>query len=246
MKNAHLAPTFTDTQARFATAMRDPRQGKPLSGVALYHSLLVNNLSEVLRPCFPVLLSFLNRDLWYDLVRDFLREHCAQTALFYEVPAEFVQYVASRKSESLPYPFFAELAHYEWMELALEVAEDPQSTSSISHCKMDEVVHTSAVALLCQYEYPVHQISANYLPSEAPKESTWILMYRDTSDVVRFIHYNRLSARLWQLLNTASMTGKQAVHMLQEEMQTSNASIEEYAKDLLQEWCELGLLYKIG
>ena len=235
-------PQFDRVQSRFCDVIRHPKANNMMQGVALYHELLVNNLSEILQHCFPVLKQILQRQQWYDLIRHFLREHPAKTALFHELPAEFVQYLAKQNGSRLPYPFIAELAHYEWIELALEILEDIAPEPLAFSAIMDKCLYTSKLACLCQYAYPVHRISRRYLPREASAEPTWILADRNAHDIVEFIHCNRASARLWQLLDTQSLTGTQALHVLQKELSSAESSTQKHIEDLLSSWYALGLL----
>jgi hypothetical protein len=235
-------PLFDDIRDQFSALVRDPKSSGMACDVSLYHELVVNNLAEILQDCFPVLLSILKHELWYALVQSFLCEYASKSALFYEVPSEFVKYLTKQKIDRLPYPFVAELAHYEWIELAVEILEDPKPAPCHSYISMEKRLSTSELACLCRYTYPVHRIGVQYLPSKPPIEPTWMLVYRNAEDVVEFIHCNRASARLWQLIDTHTINGYQAIAMFKKEMPASHASIQENAEHLLMRWGALGLL----
>ena len=46
------------------------------------------------------------------------------------------------------------------------------------------------------YQYPVHQISPDYLPETPPEVPTYLLVYRRRDDEVGFLELNTVSARL--------------------------------------------------
>ena len=62
---------------------------------------------------------------WHALVRAFIDQHRCHTPYFLEISQEFVQFLMQdyRPLASDP-PFLAELAHYEWVELALDIAQE--------------------------------------------------------------------------------------------------------------------------
>ena len=60
---------------------------------------------------------------WHALVHDFYRDHRCSTPLFPELPREFIQYLQARDAGAGDPPWLLELAHYEWVELALDLSE---------------------------------------------------------------------------------------------------------------------------
>jgi hypothetical protein len=86
--------------------------------------LFFGSLSGLLAGTFPVLHAILGAERWARLVRDFYRDHRCHTPLFLEVPREFVEYLGNERPMQLEDPpFLQELAHYEWVELALGIDE---------------------------------------------------------------------------------------------------------------------------
>lgn len=146
----------------------------------LYHSLVLGNLQEVVEPCFPILRSIVCQNVWHELLFDFFQTTKLETPIFHQLPYEFVKYLQNINSET--YPFMAELAHYEWVELELELAESVQSACNINE---KEVLNTpwqlASCARLLAYDYNVHDIGEHYQPVE--KVPTYLAVYQHSGKV---------------------------------------------------------------
>lgn len=68
----------------------------------------------------------------------------------------------------------------------------------------------SELATLVSYHFPVHQISADFCPTEAD-EIVYLVVYRDNSDEVNFTLVNAVTAHL---LNTISQQGVVSIDSL--------------------------------
>ncbi|NHA14833.1 DUF2063 domain-containing protein [Thioalkalivibrio sp. XN279] len=196
-------------QFEFAAHIRDPDNAPAPAGIEdrrmkIYRELFYNNLRDLLGRSFPVLKRILGEDAWSAMVRDWLRHHRAQTPLFLELPQEFLAYLQHERSAAAgDPPFMLELAHYEWVELALGIDEreiddgalDPAG-DLLKGCPV-----LSPLASSLAYTWPVHRISPDYQPAEPPAEPTRLLVYRDRRDEVGFIEINMVTARLLELLD---------------------------------------------
>ncbi|MGB5735805.1 MAG: putative DNA-binding domain-containing protein, partial [Thiohalocapsa sp.] len=167
-------PDFFAVQTRFAGHIRDPKHQSPPAGIedrrmAIYRELFFNNISTLLETSFPVLRKLLPDGHWRDMIRDFLVHHRCQTPLFLEISQEFLDYLASeRQPNPADPPFLLELAHYEWVELALSVSDDEVDASLID-ANGDLMAGTpviSPVAWNLSYRFPVHRIGPNFQPGE--------------------------------------------------------------------------------
>lgn len=118
----------TTLQRRFAARIRDPQQALPpgiaTERMAIYEELFFNNLDGFISSGFPVLRQLFDEPRWHRLVRAFMREHRCRTPYFSQLGEEFIGWLQDgyRAEEGDP-PFLLELAHYEWVELALSPAE---------------------------------------------------------------------------------------------------------------------------
>lgn len=188
--------------------------------MAIYRRLFFNNISSLLAGNFPVLRSLYDEARWHGLVREFYSEHRCRTPLFPEVAREFLRYLQDQRGcrDGDP-PFLLELAHYEWVELAL----------SLDECELDEVAAQPAGDLLSgrpllsplawplSYRFPVHRIKPDYQPVEAPDVATHLLVYRNRSDDVKFLQLNDVTRLLLQQLQESPrLTGSQHLERVAE------------------------------
>lgn len=190
-----------EQQLEFTRHLRDPQRVQAPAGIedrriAVYRDLLFNNIESLLAGNFPVIRALLGDTRWPALVRAFYRDHRCQTPLFPEIAREFIRYL-----DSLPRldpPFLGELAHYEWVELALQISE----------ARVDDVAHEPAGDLLggcpvlsplawpLAYRWPVHRLGPEYLPETAPDAPTLLLLRREPDGTVRFSELSPLAHRL--------------------------------------------------
>lgn len=189
------------SQLSMARYLRNPGQYPPPAGVEsrrmkIYERLVYNNIEGFISGGFPVLRTLYEDDAWHLLVRAFVDQHSCHTPYFLEISQEFLQFLMEdyQVRDTDP-PFLAELAHYEWAELALDISEevlpDPQQTQDI----LTDVVSLSPLAWSLCYRFPVHRIGPGFRPREAP-EPTYLVVYRNRADQVGFIELNAATARL--------------------------------------------------
>ena len=126
-----------DLQTAFAAHIRDPERVAAPADIEnrrmqIYRELFFNNIQSLLSSNFPVLRALHTDNDWRQLVRDFYSEHRCQTPLFPEIAKEFLRYLQDERCEQENDPgFLLELAHYEWVELALSLDErDPASQAA--------------------------------------------------------------------------------------------------------------------
>ncbi len=197
-----------DLQRAFAAHLRDPLRHPAPHGlddrrVAVYRKLFFNNVSSLLGSTFPVLRLILGEQRWRALVRDFYAQHPARTPLFLELPREFVEYlVQERAAQPDDPPFISELAHYEWVELALAIDESelPASGYEPDGDLLEGIPVLSPLAWPLAYRFPVQRLSPDFQPASPPQEPTWLVACRRQDDRVKFTVINALTAGLIALM----------------------------------------------
>jgi hypothetical protein len=201
-----MAVDFRRKQAEFAAYIRDPLRNPPPDDVApermaMYHELFFNNMDSFISSNFPVLRKILPDRQWYALVHDFFAEHRCNTPHFSEIAEEFLDYLQTR-NHAEDFPFLLELAHYEWVEMAVAIAptEPPVVDPSFADELLDQEIALSPLAWLLAYQYPVQQISPDFLPTSPPAQPTFLIVYRDDDYAVHFVQPSPLTFRLLQLL----------------------------------------------
>lgn len=203
-------------QTRFAGHIRDPQAVAAPEGVedrrmAVYRNLFFNNIHDHLSNNFPVLKSLYSDTGWRTMCRDFYRGYRCHTPLFPELPREFLKYLQDHRQDcDGDPPFLLELAHYEWVELALsldetepgEIAVDPDGDL------MHGIPVLSPLVWPLSYRYPVHRIRADYQPISPPAEPTHLLVWRREDFTISFMQLNETSMLLVQILKeNPTLTG---------------------------------------
>lgn len=196
-------------QFAFAAHLRDPQAAPAPPGLEdrrlqIYRELFYNNIEGLLASNFPVIRALLGAARWHALVRDFYREHRCQTPMFPELGRELIRYLERRQARAdADPPFLLELAHYEWIELALglEEAELDAIDCERDGDLLDGVPVPSPLAWPLAYAWPVQQLRADYQPTEAPPQPTFLLVLRDRRDRVQFKAIDALGFELMQSLH---------------------------------------------
>ena len=119
-------PGFRATQLDFAAHVRNPDANPVPTDVesrrmAIYVELVFNNIDKFLSTTFRVTAAILGPDRWRARVRDFIDRHTSTTPFFQEIPQEFLAYLDAEGRQEDDPPFLLELAHYEWVELAVDL-----------------------------------------------------------------------------------------------------------------------------
>ncbi|MBB5015627.1 DNA-binding domain-containing protein [Rehaibacterium terrae] len=207
--HAAEAPAALRAQ-EFALArhIRDPDANPPPPGIEdrrlrIYRELFYNNVEDLLSGNFPVIRKMLDDGDWHALVRGFFREHRCRTPLFPELPREFLQYLEHRQARGAGDPaWLLELAHYEWVELALDI--DDADPATVPHDPQGDLLAgaplPSPLAWPLAYRWPVHRLGPDFLPDTPPQTPTFLLVRRDRAHRVRFSEINGLTFRLLQRL----------------------------------------------
>ncbi|MGR9088593.1 MAG: HvfC family RiPP maturation protein [Gammaproteobacteria bacterium] len=213
-------PSFERQQRQFLQYLRRPDSAPLPSGfaperTAVYVDLLYNKFDESLTTCFPVINGLLSKEAWRALLLDFIAEHRCRTPYYRRIPDEFVQYLQDVRHRSEDWPFLAELAHFEWIELQLSITEaEPVVFKTLTKAKLLTNAPVFAPVLqLLHYRWPVQDINPAFLPMEAHATTTHILGFRDRDDQVQFMALSPMTAHLVILLGNG-FNGQRALETL--------------------------------
>lgn len=230
-------------QYAFAAHIRDPENAPAPDDVedrrmGIYRELFYNNIRSFISFNFPVLKRLHSKREWDAMIRDFYVRHRCHTPLFPELPREFLQYVEEFRGEDQgDPPFMLELAHYEWVELALALNDaDPDDIPvNRSGNLMDEVPVISPVAWRLSYRFPVHQIKPDYQPTEPPAQPTHLIVYRAPDFKVRFLEINPVTARLVELMQSqTNLTGLDCLKQVAIELGMDEAVLVDHGSRILE------------
>ena len=228
-------PEFQQKQYAFAAHIRNPEAHAAPAGVedrrmAIYRELFFNNLFSLLSSTYPVLKKLHSTERWRALIREFMVKHQSQTPYFLQIPREFLSFLETEHQVSDDdFPFLHELAHYEWVELALSVSEDENDFSRIDPDGnfLDGVPVKSVLAWTLAYQFPVHRISEQYQPQEPGEQPTYLAIFRKADDELGFMELNPVTARLLELIenNEGQASGRSLLLQLADEMNYADPEV---------------------
>ena len=228
-------PVFKQAQYEFAAHIRDPESNPKPADVearrmAIYNELFFNNVEDFISNTYPVLKEITAEDEWNKMMRDYFSHHLSHTPLFPEMPREFLKYIEEERNNENDPDFMQELAHYEWIELALMTSDLDEDINWNNIDKEGDLLNNrpimSPLAWPLSYQYPVQQISADFLPEEPLKQPVYLLVYRDNADQVHFIELNPVTALLIQLISEDNnLTTKQMLENIAEQMNHPDPAI---------------------
>jgi len=215
------APDFQSFQRAFGQHIRDPKHsprpaGVPARRMAVYNELLFNNICGFLDQCFPVCRKTLGEKRWRRLNRSFYRDWPSHTPWFREIPREFVRYLnEADMAQALP-AWLPEMAHYEWVELAVDIMDCPIPAHEPTGNLLISTLILNPTLMNLNYACPVHHICPEYRPRKP--QAVQLLVYRDAQDEVQFLAANPVTSRLLSLITTEHLTGRAACLRIAEEM----------------------------
>lgn len=217
--------TLAAQQNALAAHIRDPDNVPPPPGIEdrrlkIYRELFFNNVEGLLAGNFPVLRKLYGADGWQALIRAFYRDHDCQTPLFTELAREFLRYLDTRIDTDAGRddpPWLRELAHYEWIELALQISEarNDDVTYDPDGDLLDGRPLVSPLAWPLAYAWPVHRIGPDYRPETPPEIPTLLMLRREADGSVSFHALTPLSFRLLQRLDAEpELSGREQLQAL--------------------------------
>lgn len=225
---------FSTAQREFAAHLRNPQESPAPVNIedrrlGIYRELVYSNIESFIASGFPVLRSILADDRWHSMVRDFVHRHVSESPYFLQISEEFLHYLQEERGEHPESaddpPFMLELAHYEWVELALDVSAEEFPTGLACNPAraqvLDWVPVVSPLAWNLSYRYPVHQLGPQFQPQQVPESPTFLVVYRNRAERVGFLEANAATAHLLQLLQMATATpktGRQLLWQLAQDM----------------------------
>ena len=202
-------PRFQAVQLDVAAYIRNPGAQDVPAGIEkrrmdVYADLFYRNIEGFLSSTFRVFRSLLTDDAWHGLVRDFVHRHRSESPYFIQIPEEFLEFLADEAPDDPARLFRLELCHYEWVELALDFREDEPIDYIDDVVDAETLAQTrwrvSPLAWPLQYRYAVHEIGPANQPTVAPDAPTYLIVYRNRRDRVRFLVSNAATFRLLELL----------------------------------------------
>jgi hypothetical protein len=176
----------------------------PPERMAVYRELFFNNVEGFLADSFPVLRRVVTDAHWQAMARDFYARHSCRTPLFTRLGEEFLAYLRDERGERAgDPPFLAELAHYEWVELALTLSEAEPLPPLPGGIELPQQrVGLSPLAWSLRYRFAVHRIGVDSPQARSQSEPVHLLACRDHKERVVFLEIDPLTHSLLTVLQS--------------------------------------------
>mgnify|MGYP000299993628 CR=1 FL=1 len=244
---AKTTQTFKQVQSHFAKVIVDPTINCP-DGIEprrlkIYQELFYNNIESFIANGFPVLKKVVSDTYWHEMIRGFMLTHHNKTPLFHKIAEEFLDYLNNERKPDLELPVIRQLAHYEWVELALSVLDEGFIETMFTDSDvLSTAYQLSPLAQQHTYEYEVHQIKEEGDLTETPLQPFYVLIYRNKGDSVTFVELNVVSVALLDFIKEG-LTGEEAVEQLSKILTGTDRSILMMsAKAIIGDWLGKGIL----
>lgn len=209
---------FQQYQHAFTAHIRDPQNNPKPENVdeermAVYQEGVYDNIFESASVCFPVCQATIGKKDWDATIKRFVATHHASSPIFREIPQELLTFLeADVKTPN----YIKQLAHYEWVELAVGALDVAAPSLSEITDLLNESPVLAPAHMLLQYDYPVQKISAQFKPGHT--EATHLLVFRNSAFEVNFVELNPMVYILLDLTKQG-MTGQQSLASLAEQIQ---------------------------
>jgi hypothetical protein len=198
--------SFQATQNAFMQHIRDPENNAfpdiEDRRLAIYRELFFNNVEGFVSSAFPVLHSLYSEDDWLALVRKFFSQHDCKSPYFLQISEEFMAFLSNEYQRTDVDPeYMLELAHYEWVELALSIADQDPNEGQIADIQT-QPMYFSSLAWRVSYAYPVQFASSDNPHLNVMDEGNHLVIYRDNDDEIQFVAINGITAHLLQQIES--------------------------------------------
>lgn len=190
---------FHASQATFTAWLRDPDHAPAPAHLddgrlRLFERMVFNDIHALVGDCFPRCVTLLGLHRWQRLLRRYLVEHRCTTPLFTELAGEFVRWL--RACPALPHPALAELAHFEWVGVALHQLDADALPGTAPFDPLHAPLRRSPLAWPLFYRWPVHLHDARLEARPVPAPPHALLARRDAHGRVHFMSLGSQAAHL--------------------------------------------------
>lgn len=232
---------FRRLQQSLADAVRSqesftPPFSCPPDRMALYRRLVFNNLAGFLESAFPRVRAAMSQERWESLLHRFLAEHACRTPYFYEIPHEFLQWLPESATDWQDLPWLPELAHFEWAQLAADIADGEYPPVRPGYWA-DGVPVLSPFAWLLAYHWTVQHDAIR-------REPTLLLISRSPRHDVEVLQLSPAGAVLVSRLldNPEGLHGERILALLARERGADAAALRSEIEPLAALLQERGIL----
>ena len=225
-----MEPEFKRMQRAFAHHLRDPAAcDAPVRHearrLAIYENAIYANAAGLMADNYPRIRALFDDENWQTMLRDYVVRHVSRTSAFVDLPIEFLAYLRHEREGMNDPPYLYELAHFDWVETL--VGADRSHLEDYRFDRDGDLLSgipvVNPTVRILRYDFPVHAISPDYRPEEAPAAATWIAAFRDPDQRYGFLDLNPASQRLlYDLALNTRLSGNEVLKSLAADFGTSN------------------------
>lgn len=223
--------SLAEQQATFAKLVRFPDLENSLEAedrrLAIYRRLVFNNVFGLVSRAFKRTYALVGVEVFRSWVREFIQEGVSRTPYFSEISDEFDRWMQHHVTD----PVVRELISYERAIIALDVDAQDAPQCRIEFSAADKILLQPASRLL-HFQYPVQRVTED--TAQRPNhEPTWLLLFRNPHNKLRFKQLSPAAFALLTLLNEG-MSVEESCAQLVPVLKADQRALEAFAIDLLQ------------
>lgn len=177
--------------------------------VEVYRNLTFRGIESALSRAYPITKKFLGPSEWRSLVEELFSNHDLPSPELWRMPKELWNFIRGGHRLLETYPFFENLLRFEWEEIEIYMAGDPErlEVRPPSDWREEEMV-LNPVHVVLELEYPVFDCTVDELrePNKISERRGcyYLLLFREPKrDTVRFIELNPFYAEVLSKLGEA-------------------------------------------
>lgn len=179
VKDLILFDSIWNKRHKLKSAKRLPE--KAIKRLEVYRDLVKGSFNELLKKIYPNIYKLTNKE-WKSLLSKYIEVFPPASPMLGKVGEKFPVFLSKQKKLLKKYPFIAELALYEWLELEIYEKEDYCNSA-----KKNLILNPTHK--FCEFKYPIPEIVESSLNlKNISMKPTNLLIYRDPNSFkVRFM-----------------------------------------------------------
>lgn len=246
------APRLAEFQSQFGDYLRRQEHSQADESLVpervgrLYQELIFNSVATFPKQCFPICQALLPEQ-FDSLCQKFFADYRMHSPYFTDINRDFVDFIQDCCDKGDLPSVFADLSHYEWVELMVDILPDDPIKPLFGLEKRQLALNPTIQNL--HYGYPVHQITSQSTEEVEP-EDTFLVMYRGLDDKIHTTQVNALTHLLLNFMLEADQSYRSIKALLKAFLPSVGAQADDtmvgFALELIEDLLVQGILIEIN
>lgn len=224
----------------------------------LYQELILNSVVTFPKQCFPICRAILG-DKFDDLCQEFFANYSLHSPYFAEINHDFVGFLEQKieqqtrqkskrqtnKSDDYLPKYLDQLAHYEWVELAVDIL--PNSSLKPLFYIDDLALTINPTIENLAYEFAVHEADED--STDVQEIETFLVVYRGLDDGVHSTQINALTHLLVDFMLLCEIEFSNFYQLLETFLPSVGMQLDQtimdFADELVQDLLQKEILLKM-